>query len=115
VSEGPAPPRQRYAADQAPGGRDARVEIDAAQWNDERGDGALLRCTLRVNGLPMHLEAVAVRMTKSGWIAAVEEEDEERLAALDAMYAARWATLSFVPPGRRRAREYVLYAVPFED
>ncbi|MBK8597153.1 MAG: hypothetical protein IPN83_16485 [Holophagales bacterium] len=94
---------------------DARVEIEAESWEDERGDGGLLRCTLRVNGLPMHLEAVAVRKIGSAGIVAAVQEDEERLAALDGMYAARWATLPIVPPGRRRARPFVLNAVPFGD
>lgn len=94
---------------------EARVDIGAESWEDERGDGGLLRCTLRVNGLPMHLEAVAVRKVGSAGIVAAVQEDEERLAALDGMYAARWATLPIVPPGRRRARPFVLYAVPFED
>lgn len=94
---------------------DARVEIGAESWEDERGDGCLLRCTLRVNGLPMHLEAVAVREMGVGGIVAAVQEDEERLAALDGMYAARWETLSIVPPGRRRIRPFVLYAVPFGE
>lgn len=94
---------------------EARVEVDPALWQDERRDGRLLRCTLRVNGVPMHLEAVAVRVDRAGVIVAEVPEDEERLTALDGVYSARWTRTSIVPPGRRRAREYVLYAVPFED
>lgn len=94
---------------------EARVDVDGALWRDERRDGGLLRCTLRVNGVPMHLEAVAVRAGRAGVMVAEVPEDEERLTALDGMYSARWTTTSIVPPGRRRAREYVLYAVPFED
>lgn len=94
---------------------EARVNVDPALWRDERRDGGLLRCTLRVNGLPMHLEAVAVRMGRAGVMVAEVPEDEERLTALDGMYSARWGTTSIVPPGRRRAREYVLFAVPFGD
>lgn len=94
---------------------EARVDVDAALWRDERRDGGLLRCTLRVNGVPMHLEAVAVRVGSAGVMVAEVPEDEERLTALDGMYSARWTTTSIVMPGRRRAREYVLYAVPFED
>ena len=94
---------------------EARVEVDPALWQDERGDGGLLLCALRVNGLPMHLEAVAVRQGRAGVMVAQVPEDEERLVALDGMYSARWTTAAIVPPGRRRAREYVLYAVPFED
>lgn len=91
------------------------MNVDSALWRDERGDGGLLRCTLRVNGLPMHLEAVAVRLGRTGVMAAEVPEDEERLTALDGMYSARWGTTSMVPPGRQRARRYVLFAVPFED
>ena len=94
---------------------EARVDVDPALWRDERRDGGLLRCTLRVNGVPMHLEAVAVRVGRAGVMVAEVPEDEEPLTALDGMYSARWTTTSIVPPGRRRAREYVLYAVPFED
>jgi len=94
---------------------EARVDVDPALWRDERMDGGLLRCTLRVNGVPMHLEAVAVRVGRAGVIVAGVPEDEERLTALDGMYAARWTRTSIVPPGRRRARDYVLYAVPYED
>jgi hypothetical protein len=94
---------------------EARVSVDPGLWRDERGDGGLLLCTLRVNGLPMHLEAVAVRVGRSGVMVADVPEDEERLTALDGMYSARWTTTSIVPPGRRRAREYVLFAVPFGD
>ena len=75
----------------------------------------MLLCTLRVNGLPMHLEAVAVRVGRSGVMVADVPEDEERLTALDGMYSARWGTAPIVPPGRRKARTYVLYAVPFGD
>ena len=92
-----------------------RIDIDPAEWEDERGDGGLLRCTLQINGLLMHLEAVAVRETKTGAIVAAVKEDEERLEGLDAMYAARWHTIPIVPKGRRKARDYVLYAVPFAD
>lgn len=92
-----------------------RIDIDPAEWEDERGDGGLLRCTLQINGLLLHLEAVAVREMGVAGIVAAVQEDEERLAALDGMYAARWATLPIVPPGRRRARPFVLYAVPFGD
>jgi hypothetical protein len=91
------------------------VEVDPARWQDERGDGGLLRCTLRVNGLPMHLEAVAVRVDRTGVMVAEAQEDEERLTALDGMYSARWGTTPIVPPGRRKARQYVLFAVPFGD
>jgi len=94
---------------------EARVEVDPALWQDERRDGGLLRCTLRINGLPMHLEAVAVRVDRTGVMVAEVPEDEERLLALDGMYSARWGTTSIVPPGRRRARRYVLFAVPFGD
>ena len=94
---------------------EARVDVDAALWRHERRDGGLLRCTLRLNGVPMHLEAVAVRVGRAGVMVAQVPEDEERLTALDGTYSARWTTTSIVPPGRRRAREYVLYAVPFED
>jgi hypothetical protein len=92
---------------------EVRVEVDPALWRDDRRDGGLLRCTLRVNGLPMHLEAVAIRRARVGAIVAEVPEDEERLLALDAMYSARWGTTLIVPPGRRKAREYVLFAVPF--
>ncbi|MBK9374015.1 MAG: hypothetical protein IPN03_09875 [Holophagales bacterium] len=56
----------------------------------------------------------------SGWatpgvMVAEVPEDEERLTALDGMYSARWTTTSIVTPGRRRARQYVLFAVPFGD
>lgn len=94
---------------------EARVEVDPALWRDERRDGGLLRCTLRVSGVPMHLEAVAVRVGRARVMVAEVPEDEERLTALDGIYSARWTTTSIVPPGRRRAREYVLYAVPFGD
>ena len=110
-----APSNSRRGPARARARCDARVEIEAESWEDERGDGGLLRCTLRVNGLPMHLEAVAVRKIGSAGIVAAVQEDEERLAALDGMYAARWATLPNVPPGRRRARPFVLNAVPFGD
>ena len=92
-----------------------RIDIDPAEWEDERGDCGLLRCTLQINGLFMHLEAVAVRETKSGPLVASAKEDEDRLEGLDAMYAARWSTISIVLGKRRRARSYVLYAVPFAD
>ncbi len=114
--------RRLPAAPSRPGGNvrpprdgEARVEVDPALWQDERRDGGLLRCTLRVNGLPMHLEAVAVRQGRAGVMVAEVPEDEERLVALDGMYSARWGTTSIVPPGRRKAREYVLFAVPFGD
>ena len=94
---------------------EVRVEDDPALWHDERRDGGLLRCTLRINGLPMHLEAVAVRVGRSGVMVAEVPEDEERLTALDGMYSARWGRTPIVPPGRRKARDYVLYAVPFGD
>lgn len=94
---------------------EARVVVDPTLWRDERQDGGLLRCTLRVNGVPMHLEAVAVKMGRAGVMLAEVPEDEERLAALDGIYSARWTTTPIVPPGRRRAREYVLFAVPFGD
>ena len=93
----------------------ARIDIDPAEWKDERGDGGLLRCTLQINGLLMHLEAVAVGETKSGALVAAVKEDEERLEGLDAMCAARWCTIPIVPRGRRKARDYVLYAIPFAD
>lgn len=96
-------------------GGEARVDVEPALWSDERRDGGLLRCTLRVNGVPMHLEAVAVRVGHAGVMVAEVPEDEERLTALDGMYSARWTTTSIVPPGRRRARQYVLFAVPFGD
>ncbi len=99
----------------SPRGGEARVEVDPALWQDERGDGGLLLCALRVNGLPMHLEAVAVRQGRAGAMVAQVPEDEERLVALDGMYSARWGTTPIVPPGRRKARDYVLYAVPFGD
>lgn len=92
-----------------------RIDIDPAEWEDERGDGGLLRCTLQINGLLMHLEAVAVRDTKEGALIAAVKEDEERLLALDAMYAARWYTIPIVIRGSRKARNYVLYAVPFAE
>jgi hypothetical protein len=63
----------------------------------------------------MHLEAVAVRERKPGALVAAVKEDEERLEGLDAMYAARWHTISIVQGKRRRARNYVLYAVPFAE
>jgi hypothetical protein len=110
---GGASPLRGYAEPLRDG--EARVDVDAALWRDERRDGGLLRCTLRVNGVPMHLEAVAVRVGRAGVMVAEVPEDEERLTALDGMYSARWTTTSIVPSGRRRAREYVLYAVPFED
>lgn len=75
----------------------------------------MLRCTLQINGLLLHLEAVAVRETKSGAVVAVVKEDEERREGLDAMYAARWRTISIAPGKRRRARNDVLYAVPFAE
>lgn len=93
----------------------SRIDIDPAEWEDERGDGGLLRCTLQINGLFMHLEAVAIRETKSGLLVASVKEDEDRLEGLDAMYAARWSTISIVLGKRRRARSYVLYAVPFAE
>ena len=62
-----------------------RIDIDPAEWEDERGDCGLLRCTLQINGLFMHLEAVAVRETKSGPLVASAKEDEDRLEGLDAM------------------------------
>ncbi len=92
-----------------------RIDIDPAEWEDERGDGGLLRCTLQINGLLMHLEAVAVRDTKAGVLVAAVKEDEERLLALDEMYAARWYTIPITARGRRKARDYVLYAVPFAE
>jgi hypothetical protein len=102
--------RERTARTEVP-----RIDIDPAEWDDERGDGGLLRCTLQINGLLMHLEAVAVRETKSGALIAAVKEDEERLEGLDAMYAARWYTIPIVPGRRRKARNYVLYAVPFAE
>lgn len=63
----------------------------------------------------MHLEAVAVRETESGVLVAAVKEDEERLEGLDAMYAARWCTISMAPGKRRRARNCVLYAAPFAE
>jgi hypothetical protein len=100
--------RERTARTEIP-----RIDIDPAEWEDERGDGGLLRCTLQINGLLLHLEAVAVRETKLGVLVATVRDDEERLEGLDAMYAARWYTIAIVPRKRRRARTYVLYAVPF--
>jgi hypothetical protein len=102
--------RERTARTEIP-----RIDIDPAEWEDERGDGGLFRCTLQINGLLMHLEAVAVRETKSGALVAAVKEDEERLEGLDAMYAARWYTISIAPGKRLRPRPYVLYAIPFAE
>lgn len=90
-----------------------RVSVDRALWREERRDTGLLRCPLRVASLPMYLEAVAVRARRAGVMVAEVPEDEEGLTALDGMCSARWATTSSDPQGRRRARQYVLFAVPF--
>lgn len=39
----------------------------------------------------------------------------KRVGSREVAEPIRWGTTSIVPPGRRRAREYVLFAVPFED
>lgn len=111
----PGPTKRRRVRAMPVADAEARLEIDPALWSAERRDGGLLRCTLRIKGLPMHLEAVAVRDSRAGVLIAEVPEDEERLVALDGVYSARWGTTPIVPPGRRKARQYVLYAVPFED
>lgn len=89
------------------------VEIPDQLWEDVRGDRSLLKSSLWLNGVPLHLEAVAVSDTEDGILSAWAEQDEDRLSALEQVYAARWATLEIAGPDGAAPRPYVIYAVPF--
>lgn len=94
-------------------GLDLTIRDD--MWQDVRGDRTLLKSSLWLNGVPLHLEAVAVSESVDGMLSSCVEEDEDRLSALEQLYAARWTTLEIAGPGGAAPRPYVLYAVPFAD
>lgn len=91
------------------------VEIPDQLWEDVRGDRSFLKSSLWLNGVPLHLEAVSVSESEGGILSACVEEDEDRLSALEQMYAARWTTLEIAGPDGAAPRPYVIYAVPFAD
>lgn len=90
------------------------AHVPQGSWDDVRGDRTFLKSTLWLGGCPMHLEAVEVReQARDRFMTAVDEEDEERLQSLEAVYAARWETLKIGWPGESARRTYVVWAVPF--
>ena len=91
------------------------VEVAAPldSWVDVRGDRGFLKAVLWLNGTPLHLEAVEVRVPDDGLLEAVNEEDAAGIDALGGVYAARWETMGLRWLGERRSRRYVAYAVPF--
>lgn len=105
------PERRRREEMMATSGLEVTVPCEG--WVNVRGDRGFLKAVLWLNGTPMHLEAVEVRVPDPGLLEAVNEEDAGCLDALGGVYAARWETMSLRWPGERRPRKYVAYAVPF--
>jgi hypothetical protein len=100
-----------------PGGpsRAVDVTVPPAAWSDVRGDRHLLKAVLWINRTPFHLEAVEVREDEGGTLDAVADQDRERLDALAELYAAHWATMPITWDGEAQPREYVAFAVPFDE
>lgn len=94
-------------------GSGVKVAVPLEEWLDVRGDRGFLKTVLWVEGTPLHLEAVEVHEGGGGLLEAVVRQDEERLEALEAAYAARWETMPLTWPGDALPRAYVAYAVPF--
>lgn len=84
------------------------VDIPASAWLVDRQDGSRLRTTLVVNGVPLHLEAIAVEVGEGGVQDASNRSDESLALVHGAVGAnGHWQTLEI------NGRDYVLIATPF--
>jgi hypothetical protein len=84
------------------------VDIPISNWLVDREDRFRLKTTLVVNGLPLHLEAIAVRDGEQGLQEANDPSDESLALVHEAVGAhGQWQTLEI------DGRDYVLIATPF--
>ena len=83
-------------------------DSDWEQISDLEGDpSARLLATIKINGLYMHLEAIAVTTNDDGIHEAVDPCREDDLAALENAEDTAFRTIEIM------GREYVIYATPF--